>query len=655
VSKDQRYARLLILAALVVCLLLLFARYPLRGAVPATDGPLSDMLLQMLPQRAFADSVTENGGRPLWNPFVGLGNDESTTLWFHPLYPTTPLSRIFGLASGVALELLLHLLLAFFGTYCFLKALGRSFHASIFGAIAFAGSGMFSAYMFAPPMLIAAAWLPWVMATIDRIIKQPSLAWSAALGLFVGLHALAGMMQYTVYFAVLGAAYFIFRLAQVESDRFSRVEMLLPAGLIATFLGAGKLLPWLIKAGSMRGGYEDYEFFANGLFTFRALFTSVAAHLLRLAGEVTQLDLRSYLGAIPILLAIAGIIALRKQAHVQFFGAVAIISALLVFNSPLTQAAFDLVPLFSSLTPPRLWLLGVFAVAVLASEGFDRFLTGKRVWLRSLVVLLALGDAFVFIWIANPAIKPANVYRDTPIIQQLRNEPGRVLRVGNPYSFLVNDRVYESQALLVEQVADLNTFFLMPDKKLSEAVLEQLGPPADGTPAYFLRTRILPVADFESADPEFLDRLQVRYLLTQSEIPSLLLRASDGPLRLYERKVFDSPFHLTNDSAKVLSSAWSSDFNSITAMVQSEEPFTMELVQSYRKNWIVKVDGKYGGIRASLDGLLPTVNVPAGQHELKFEFYARYVRTADRLTVLGYILAFSLLAVGILRAGRASR
>lgn len=638
-----------VVVALACCLGLLFARYGLRNSVPASDGALSDMVLQMAPQRAFSDAVLDAGGRALWNPFVGLGNDEMTTVWYYPYYPTTHLTRIFGLAPGMSLELFLHMALAFFGMFYFLKKIGVGFFAACFGAVAFCTSGMFTAYFFAPLLPLSAAYLPWLFLALERLIDKPDRLDAGIFGLVLGLHLLVGMVQYTVYFAVLLFPYALFRLFQVKkagAALISPIGNILSGCAVGIVIGTGKLLPWAVNAHRMRGGYDNWASFAQGLFGPKALLTAVYPGIIT---STDQIAARSYLGILPMAAAILGVILCFKKPRVRFFLVTAASCAMLTTANPLVNLAWKWIPLFSSFTPIRLWLVGVFALCTLAAFGFDK---GAAKWFSSpgkkaLVVCFALLSGVFVFWQTNPAIHLDKAYEQTAITQVLKGQSGRLLRVGDPYGFVNGKRIYEAQALLVDRAPDLNCFTVMPDANLMGAVMEKIGKPRDGFPPYFLRTRIMPVENLLGADTEFLDRLHIRFLLSKKPVEGATIVAKDGELILSDRgeNFFPLNIYPKPDKNPVTASSWRTDYNGLVAAVDLPVDSVVELSQSFVAGWRAEIDGLPTPV-FSEDGLGVKVYVPKGIHSVSFDFHAPYALIADKVTLTGYLLALYLMVLG---------
>ncbi len=683
---------------------LLFARYAARNTLPASDGPLSDMLLQMAPQRYFTDMVLDGGGRPMWNPFTGIGNDEATTLWYHPLYPTTHLTRFFGLSLGMNIELFLHLLLAFWGMYFYLKKLGLSFHPSTFGGVAFAGCGIMTSYCFAPSLPLSSAYFPIILWAFEQLLQKRSLLYGGILGLLAGLHTLEGMVQYTLYFAIFIAFYMPVRVYAKRNDKglLKLFSLLILASILAALISAGRIIPWIVNLERMRGGYGEYGLFAQYLFNSKALLTIFAPKLFEASGGVGRVDLGSFIGIAPVVMAVIALVRAKKNLHVTFFLVSLVLSVAFIVDWPLVRWLWNGNQTFASLTPNRFWIIGAFAIAALSAFGVgelveDRkalldkkmsilggilgavltvimvgavavtanpesvealpvfksvtivlfvfalvfssfFIRSKEIKGGILIFAVAINALFAF-WTINPARHISRVYADTPITEALKGKQGRLLRIGRAYSFIQDDRVYEAKGFLINRVHDLHTLDLMPDPRLYEEYEKAFGGPEKHSLMYYRRTRLLPPSQIDKRDQGIMDRLKVRFLLVNGKLSHRIPIASDGRFNLYDKGITNYPVAVSfGQEGERGEAKWSEDFNSISISITSGQKTKVELFQSYRDGWKAYVD-KTPVKTYTKDGLSILVDVPPGAHEVLFRFEAPYVKTGDYLTIFGYIFS----------------
>src|SRR5947209_7602093 len=214
-----------------------------RGAAasPARPEPpwnpiLWDAIAQFYPWRAFAAHWMRRGIIPFWDPhqFCGtpfLANSQSAVLYpLHLLLLDLPAGL--PVARAVALLAAVHLALAGFLTYLWLRALRLSRFAAVLGGIAFMLSGFVVTWLELPSFLAVACWLPLLFLTVHRVLAAPSLARAAAVAAAVGLTLLGGHLQ-VAFYCLLGAGFYAVWGSGVQAFRRSRVQASGPVSLNA--------------------------------------------------------------------------------------------------------------------------------------------------------------------------------------------------------------------------------------------------------------------------------------------------------------------------------------------------------------------------------------------------------------------------------------
>lgn len=180
---------------------------------------------------------------PVWNPYhcggnVHLANPQ--TQFLSPLaWPALPL----GVAYGLELFLLLHLLLGYASCWWLARDLGLGRWPAAFSAALFVGSGFFFMHVggghsaFMPFLLMPAA-----LAAYRRSLAD--LRWAALAGAVLALLVLEGGVYPAPYTALLLAAYGTGRFVRHPRDLRPLLALALAGGL-AVLLSGVKLLPVL--------------------------------------------------------------------------------------------------------------------------------------------------------------------------------------------------------------------------------------------------------------------------------------------------------------------------------------------------------------------------------------------------------------------------
>ena len=89
----------------------------------------------------------------------------------------------------------------------------------------------------------------------------------------------------------------------------------------------------------------------------------------------------------------------------------------------------------------------------------------------------------------------------------------------------------------------------------------------------------------------------------------------------------------------------SARLNDVTIDVNTPGPALLRLADQWYPDWVATVDGRAAPILRA-DYLLRAVAVPAGRHQVKFEFRSRAMRTGLLLSVIATLLALAAIGIG---------
>ncbi len=161
---------------------LLFFWQPYRSAaqVPAGGGDLASFFY---PMHAFAASEIQAGRFPFWNPHQFSGMPHLANFQAGTLYPPNLVAYLLSEPfSYAALErlALLHFLLASYGGYWLARSIGLERLIAATSGLIFAYSGFMAAHLGHYPLLVTAAWAPFVFAALIGTIRRDS--WLLAIG-----------------------------------------------------------------------------------------------------------------------------------------------------------------------------------------------------------------------------------------------------------------------------------------------------------------------------------------------------------------------------------------------------------------------------------------------------------------------------------------
>lgn len=403
--------------------------------------------LQFIPWWSFVLKSLQQGVLPLWNPYNGMGAPllaNYQVAFFYPPNWTLLLGGLIGGDQGIAFSYVLlsalHLSWAGLGCSLLLRHLGVNWLAQVIGGIAFGISGFFIARLGFFSMIWAAAWLPWVLFFVEKVIvslintasyNRPGkivnhVHLSPGLIACVTLQLLAGHAQFTWYSFLLAGGWCAYRLLTQKSIRAVArgIVSFALAFLIAASLAAAQLIyTFEYLRNSPRAELYAYENAMTYSYWPWRLITVFSPDFFGNPGTGNYWGYASYwedhfyIGLLPLILAISTVkwvFSDRKTpGHTQFHSIVVgcwlIVLASFIFamgkNTPVFPFLYWNIPTFGMFQGPTRFLLwAAFGMPVLAAIGVDRWRcpTGKGLyWFRlstagAFAVSIGAGLAVIF-------------------------------------------------------------------------------------------------------------------------------------------------------------------------------------------------------------------------------------------------------------------
>ena len=231
------------------------------------------------PQIEAVVRAVAQGSLPLRDPSIGFGQPILASPDTQVFYPPAWLYLIFPTDRAHALNTLLHFLLGGLGAAALCRRWGGTSIFPSLGGVFWILSGPFQSALNLWHHFAGAAWIPWVLVCLDRVLESPSRRKTVVLGVAFGLQILAGS-------ADMCAATLLLSLLQLVCDRVvdrsssTPLVQLSAALAIALFLGAATWLPALqVLSGSARGEFSEAQRAEWSVHPAAALETAVPLQL----------------------------------------------------------------------------------------------------------------------------------------------------------------------------------------------------------------------------------------------------------------------------------------------------------------------------------------------------------------------------------------
>jgi len=406
------------LALLLVVLVPLHALLLQRGFLLQHDVFASDLLHGAFPLRAYLGRTVAAGSFPLWNPMVFSGVPFLSDITAGTLFP--PNLVLFPLLDPfTALNILIVLTFLFgaLGAWLLAREYGAGGIAASLAGAAFALSGFNVSHVKHLSMHETAAFLPWVAWALERTLRRHGRRAPVLLAVLLALQLSAGMPQIVYYTLLLVAlrlaAEPLFPSAPGASrSRLRRAAT--AAAAVALGLGAAGLpiVTAAMHAAITFRGRPTWEFASRFPYRLADLPTFLYPDAAGAFRDMSYYhggipwETYGYFGLLPVALALAAPLLLRRSPAVRFWSLVLVLSMLVVAGPglPLYRMLWEWLPGMSLFRfPTRFLLLVGLAGAILAALAADeiaRRLTrgGRRAGLATLLGIFAIATVDLVLW-----------------------------------------------------------------------------------------------------------------------------------------------------------------------------------------------------------------------------------------------------------------
>lgn len=401
--------------------------------------------LQFIPWRYLAWEQLSAGVWPFWNPLNGMGAPLLANYQLALYYPPGWLLFAFQAAGGApcmawgyTLLLAAHLAWGGYGMARLSRRLGLGELAQVVAGLAFSLSGYLVARAGFFSMIWSAAWLPWLILSVEQITgASRRVGWVGILALCAGMQLLSGHAQLTWYSLLFTGCWALVAgwnhrgwKGMLSVAGWTAAGMLAGAGLAAV-----QLIPtYELLLQSQRASAVGFDFATTYSFWPWRFLTLLAPSFFGNPaigdywGYGSYWEDAIYIGLLPCLMAFSTLRLIwrpvedhtqtsLRRSRVRLLWGMAAAGAILALgkNTPVFPFLYQHVPTFDMFqAPARYMLWPVFSLSVLAGigvEGWQRPI-GKalRATRRGLLAVLAGMVGAGLAYFVLPGIKPSFIY-----------------------------------------------------------------------------------------------------------------------------------------------------------------------------------------------------------------------------------------------------
>lgn len=383
---------------------------------------LIDVPTSYYPWWVLARQALHAGIFPAWNPYALGGTPlfaNPEIAWFSPF--TWPLF-VFSLNWALGFVAAVKLWLAGFGTYLLTRELRIGFWPALVAGLSFALCTFNVVWLSYAVHVSVAVMLPWALWLVERIVQRGRAVDGLGLVAVVAvvmtgghpgtqLHVLSGIALYALVRGALAADL-------ERGDRLRRCGTIGAAVALGTLLAAVVLVPAqqaavdTAGAAARRNGSADFAGSRLSLGALRAaLFPDWWGRPSENAvdtGPGNYSERALFAGTIPLMLAVAALVARDSWRRKAPFVALGAIGLAVGLKAPLIRDAVVNAPLFDRVQNQRILLWSLLAVAVLSAFGLQAVLDGRagrgRAWAALGAALACAGIAVATLRIGPGAL-----------------------------------------------------------------------------------------------------------------------------------------------------------------------------------------------------------------------------------------------------------
>lgn len=359
------------------------------GTILLKNNYMQDSIVQMYPWRHLVFDSLVNGIIPFWNPYQFMGAPFLASMKPLIFYPTN-LLFVFGEVTSWNLLLLLQIFMSLCFSYLLVRSFKLSIIPSVLSSISFSLSSLMIGVLEFGSEGHVILWIPLFLYSAKNYIDKQDGRYLLLLGISIALSIFAGQLQYSGYGLILLLLFILFY-GFSKKLQFTRYIPL----FLSIFLGVGLTSVLLVPAfelfrNSHRGLIDSTNVFGSGLMNPVLLLRLFSPDFF--GSPVTRnlavgyIETSGYYGVVALFFTIFAIIFARKNLFVKFFSFVFVISILFSFKYIGSIIYFLKIPLITSGSGGRIFMLVLLSGAVLCGFGLYEFIKTKNI--KNLIISL---------------------------------------------------------------------------------------------------------------------------------------------------------------------------------------------------------------------------------------------------------------------------
>lgn len=425
-----------------------------RNHLPA----VTDVFSHLYPDRVFTLDQFRRGWIPLWNPWIGCGTPQAANWISSCFYPFFWVWDFLGSPDSLTVICIFHSAAAFAGFYLWLRLQKVSSAFSALGALSFAGSGLFVRCWAYPHHMAALTWIPWIFASVQRVLKDRTRLNQGLVVLFLSLQILAGYPIFVFYTWVFLSLWFFRQNPKGKEIRSLGLALFTALGMTALqWIPFGEFL-----TGAGRGGWAEFPYFdrwTEVLTLFNPGILGVPGSS-QYQGSASNSVFNLYFGLIPLaVLAFGWLLPPREKSESVFWKYASWVCLFWMLGSHFPL--WKMIPEkgLEALEPSKAVSLFIFSASTYAALRLDQGWSlsknfKKYFWLAGIGLVWTLDILAVPFQITHPI---SNIYHDPALIEKSRQirqtlQGRRILSLSRQdrLTFTGQDRLEKSVAAPVQ-------------------------------------------------------------------------------------------------------------------------------------------------------------------------------------------------------------